>query len=254
MALLAKSAPRRTPRARRGLAPPAMRHTPEGLSIHVAGVEVVMLPAGALWIEPAATLVVSDLHLEKASAYARRGHLLPPYDTRATLERLGALVERLAPKAVISLGDAFHDGNAPGRLDREDRERLAAMVKRCDWIWIEGNHDPAPPQGLGGRTFAEIEVGGLVFRHEPLDASARGEISGHLHPCARVAARGGSVRRRCFATDGARVVMPAFGAYAGGLNVMDEAFAPLFPNGCFAMMLGRTSVYPASPSRLAADA
>jgi DNA ligase-associated metallophosphoesterase len=211
------------------------------------------LPEGALWLSEPEVLVVSDLHLEKGTAYARSGHRLPPYDTRVTLQRLAALMAALKPRMVITLGDTFHDRGAMSRFDPTDRELLSAMVDFTDWVWIEGNHDPEPPYGLGGRCESEVAMLGLTFRHEPAAGESVGEISGHLHPCARVASRSGSVRRRCFATDGARVVMPAFGAYAGGLNVCDEAFAPLFPTGCHALMLGRSRVFPAAPDRLVGD-
>lgn len=216
------------------------------------GASLLALPEGALWIEEQAALVVSDLHLEKGSSYGRRGQFLPPYDTSATLNRLAALMGRLRPKMVVSLGDSFHDCGGPDRMDGADRRALMRLVDQTDFIWIEGNHDPAPPDALGGRRAAEIALSGLVFRHEP-QGGAISEIAGHLHPCARVAGRGRVVRARCFATDGARLVMPAFGAYAGGLNVRDAAFDPVFPAGCLALMLGRDGVHPAPPHRLLAD-
>ncbi|MDX2235727.1 MAG: ligase-associated DNA damage response endonuclease PdeM [Hyphomonadaceae bacterium] len=226
-----------------------------GLRVTVAGVAVEALPEGALWIPDAGALVVSDLHLEKGSAFAVRGQMLPPYDTRATLGRLAALMARRSPTVVVSLGDSFHDARGPARMDAGDARALSALVAQADWIWIAGNHDPAPPPGLGGRVMDSVTLGGLVLRHEPVaDASGgAGEIAGHLHPCAKVAARGRAVRARCFATDGARLVMPAFGAFAGGLNVRDAAFAPLFPRGCTALMLGRTRVYAAPVTRQVAD-
>jgi DNA ligase-associated metallophosphoesterase len=230
-----------------------MESVGSGVRVAFAGAAALALPEGALWLETARALIVSDLHLEKGSAYARKGQMLPPYDTRATLARLGALIAALAPQIVISLGDSFHDGDGPARLDGADAVALAALIGARDWIWIEGNHDPAPPAHLGGRRAKEIEIGGLVFRHEAAPGAPDGEISGHLHPCARIAARGGAVRRRCFATDGARLVMPAFGAFTGGLNVRDDAFAPVFPRGCFALVMGKARLYPAPPERLAPD-
>jgi DNA ligase-associated metallophosphoesterase len=231
----------------------ALETSGDGVSLRIAGLRVTALPEGALWLAEREALVVSDLHLEKGTAFARAGHRLPPYDTRATLQRLAALMAALKPRTVITLGDTFHDRGAMGRLDPADRNLLSTMVDFTDWIWIEGNHDPEPPYGLGGRCEREVSVLGITFRHEPISGAAAGEVSGHLHPCARVASRGGSVRRRCFATNGARLVMPAFGAYAGGLNVRDTAFTPLFPNGCHALMLGRTRVYPAGPGHLVDD-
>jgi uncharacterized protein len=233
----------------RKLEPP---RTP-GLRVTVAGVAVEALPEGALWIEDARALVVSDLHLEKGSAFARRGQMLPPYDTRTALLRMTELTARLAPAMVISLGDSFHDVGGPARMDDADMRSLARLVDATDWVWIEGNHDPELPAALGGRTLRTLALGPLTLRHEPTPGDAPGEIAGHLHPCGKVAARGRSVRARCFATDGARMVMPAFGAFTGGLNVRDEAFAPLFPRACTALMLGRTRVYAAPPTRLLPD-
>lgn len=224
-----------------------------GLKFTLAGVETVALGEGALWIENSATLVVSDLHLEKGSSFAVRGQMLPPYDTRATLQRIAVLLARHAPAMVVSLGDSFHDRRGPDRMDAGDIATLRAMTSATDWVWIEGNHDPEAPTWLGGRAAEMIELGALVLRHEPRGAPARGEIAGHLHPCAKVSARGRSVRARCFATDGERLVMPAFGAYTGGLNVRDAAFDPLFPEGCAALMLGRTRVYAAPATRQIGD-
>jgi DNA ligase-associated metallophosphoesterase len=219
----------------------------------IAGLTVTALPQGALWIESAKTLVVSDLHLEKGSAYAVRGQMLPPYDTHAALLKLTDLMLRLQPEIVVSLGDSFHDGGGPARMDARDRDLLKLLMSRCDWIWVEGNHDGRAPETLGGAVREVLHIGAIVFRHEPTDAAAPGEIAGHLHPCARVSGRGRSVRRRCFATDGERMVMPAFGAFAGGLNVRDEAFDAIFPDGACALMLGRDRVHPAPMERLLGD-
>ena len=224
-----------------------------GLRFTVAGVAADALPEGALWIESEGALVVSDLHLEKGSAFAKRGQLLPPYDTRATLTRLAELMTRFAPAMVVSLGDSFHDGGGPERMHADDVAALRALVGATDWVWIEGNHDPDVPETLGGRVHDTLRIGALTLRHEPANENAPGEIAGHLHPCAKVSARGRAVRARCFATDGARLVMPAFGAYAGGLNVRDAAFDPVFPRGCTALMLGRARVYPAPVHRQIGD-
>ncbi len=169
--------------------------------------------------------------------------MLPPYDTRATLARIETIIHRLAPARVIALGDSFHDPAAAERLDEEERGRLARLIANVEWIWIAGNHDPLPPKGLGGCLFEEVEIGGLAFRHEPREMNARGEVAGHLHPCATVTRRGRSLRRRCFASDGTRLLMPAFGAYAGGLDVRDRAVRTLFPGRFLAYLLGAARVY-----------
>ena len=177
-----------------------------------------------------------------------RGVLLPPYDTLATLSRLTTLIARHDPRMVIALGDSFHDRNAHERLSTTNREMLAAMQVRRDWIWISGNHDPALPPDLGGTVANEVAIGPIVFRHEP--TGAVGEIAGHLHPKARVATRGRSMERRCFASDGERAVMPAFGAYTGGLSIRDVAFAKIFGAPAFmAHVLGDSRVHAIAASR-----
>src|SRR5205085_10466787 len=194
----------------------------------VAIADVVFLAdlSGALFWQEQNLLVVSDLHLEKGSSYATRGVLLPPYDTVATLARLAAVIARHDPRSVIALGDSFHDRKAHERLSAADRDAVAALQARRDWIWIAGNHDPALPRDIGGVVASEVAVGGIIFRHEPTGAA--GEIAGHLHPKARVTTRGRTMERRCFASDGIRAVMPAFGAYTGGLSIRDAAFQKIF--------------------------
>ena len=204
--------------------------------------------SGALFWEEQSLLVVSDLHLEKGSSFAARGVLLPPYDTAATLSRLAAAISRHDPRAVIALGDSFHDRNAHERLSAADVEAIAALQAGRDWIWISGNHDPVLPLSLGGAIASEVLIGPIVFRHEPTGET--GEIAGHLHPKARVATRGRAMERRCFASDGERAVMPAFGAYAGGLSIRDKAFAKLFQSLDFiAHVLGDIRLHAIAASR-----
>lgn len=199
---------------------------------------------GALFIAAERTLVVADLHLEKGSSGARRGALLPPYDTRDTLALLARVIARFDPVTVIALGDSFHDRDGSARLGAGDSAAIYAMQRGRDWIWISGNHDPEPPQGVGGDVAAEIALGDVSLRHEPSRAHGGPEIAGHLHPAGKVRWRGGALRRRCFAADGRRCVMPAFGAYAGGLNVLDAAFRPyLAPDDLTAYVLGAERVY-----------
>ncbi|MGF6427936.1 ligase-associated DNA damage response endonuclease PdeM [Bradyrhizobium sp. Pha-3] len=204
--------------------------------------------SGALFWEAQSLLVVSDLHLEKGSSFASRGVLLPPYDTVATLSRLAAVIARHDPRQVIALGDSFHDRDAHARLSDPDREALAALQLRRNWIWISGNHDPALPSDLGGVVATEVAIGPIAFRHEPTGAA--GEIAGHLHPKARVPTRGRSIERRCFACDGERAVMPAFGAYTGGLSIRDAAFTRIFGSpGFMAHVLGDNRVHAFVASR-----
>jgi DNA ligase-associated metallophosphoesterase len=217
-------------------------------SLNVAGVTFVADLSGALFWEEQRLLIVSDLHLEKGSSFAMRGVLLPPYDTIATLGRLGAVLARHDPRTVIALGDSFHDRSAHGRLSAPDRDTIAAFQLRRDWIWISGNHDPALPSDLGGVVATEVAIGPIAFRHEP--TGALGEIAGHLHPKARVSTRGRSMERRCFASDGERAVMPAFGAYTGGLNIRDAAFAKIFQTmGFMAHVLGDNRLHTIAASR-----
>jgi uncharacterized protein len=222
--------------------------------ISVGGVSLLADPAGALYWPEEKLLVVADLHLEKGSAFAARGVLLPPYDTAATLARLARLIEHYAPRFVIALGDSFHDGGGPARMSEISRAALKALQHGRDWLWIAGNHDPALPDGVGGRFAEMLAHGGLTFRHEPATEPGNGEIAGHLHPLARVARRGRAVSRRCFAGDGRRLVMPAFGAYAGGLNVRDRAIASLFGALSFtAHMLGERRLYAIAAERCLPD-
>ncbi len=220
--------------------------------IAVAGVACALDLSGALYLPDEATLVVADLHLEKGSSFARRGSLLPPYDTRTTLLALGGVIGRYDPRRVIALGDSFHDVGGPDRLDDADADALAAMQTGRDWVWIVGNHDPSLPEAMGGDVLEELPVSGLTLRHAP-KAGEECELAGHLHPVGKVVRRGGGVRRRCFVTDGQRCVMPAFGAYAGGLNVCDPAFQPLFPNGFTAHVIGGERLFAIARSLLCAD-
>jgi DNA ligase-associated metallophosphoesterase len=222
-------------------------------SIAIAGVELVPDAAGALYWPQERLLAVADLHLEKGSSFAARGLLIPPYDTAATLARLAALVVHYDPRIVVALGDSFHDGKGPARLQALDRALLVNLQRGRDWIWITGNHDPEP-NGLGGSCAAMAVIGGLTFRHHPTAGAPAGEIAGHLHPVARLAVRGRGISRRCFVSDGRRAVMPAFGAYAGGLNVRHRAFAEIFPARAFmAHLLGEQRLYAIAGSHCLPD-
>jgi DNA ligase-associated metallophosphoesterase len=222
------------------------------LQLHLRGESFKPMPQGGLWWSDRRVLIVSDLHLEKGSSYAARGQMLPPYDTSATLAIVERLVDDLSPETVISLGDSFHDRKAEFRMDENNAERVRTLTSRTDWVWVEGNHDPDPPAHLGGRAAKVLRIADLVFRHEP--TGEVGEIAGHLHPCAKIVSKVRSLRRRCFVTDGQRLIMPAMGAFTGGLNFLDEAYAPCFPEGGkLVFMMGRDSVVPVSTKRLVPD-
>lgn len=229
--------------------PPAAARS---FDIAVGGETLTADPAGALYWPAHGLLAVADLHLEKGSSFAARGVFLPPYDTAATLARLARLIAHYAPRCVVALGDSFHDGGGPARLVAADRDSLTALQRGRDWIWITGNHDPEPADGIGGAFRETLTVGALIFRHLPTGAA--NEICGHLHPVARIAHRGRAVSRRCFAADSKRMVMPAFGAFTGGLNVRDAAFADLFGTLDFnAHMLGEDRLYSFAVKRCLPD-
>jgi DNA ligase-associated metallophosphoesterase len=198
--------------------------------------------SGVLWCPSESLLVVSDLHFEKGSHYAERGVLLPPYDTRATLSGLEAAIRRYRPRRVLSLGDAFHDPQAERRMDAADAARLEAICRAVDFIWVLGNHDPLPPVRFCGTAEEVAVIGGAHFVHEP-GAVEDWHAAGHLHPAAAIAGTGRRLRRRCFAVGQGRVVLPAFGAYTGGLNVLDRAFQAVMPEGVTAVVLGEKRVY-----------
>jgi len=213
-------------------------------SLEHGGEAMRLDPSGVLWLEAGATLVVADLHLEKGSAFARRGTLLPPYDTARTLRRLGWAIERYRPRVVVSLGDAFHDRAGAAGLTADDRRELAALAAGRTWLWIRGNHDPDPPRGLAGESLPSLALGRLQLRHlpDPADDGAA-VVAGHLHPKARLVQGPRKAIRPCFAADAQLLLLPAFGAYTGGLNVLDPAIRGLFRSGFTAFMLGRSRVY-----------
>jgi hypothetical protein len=221
------------------------------LIIDVNGETVLLDPHGAAYCPAHQALIVADMHFEKGSSYARSGQLLPPYDSRATLLKLAEVVGRHRPTTIVALGDSFHDADAGARLGAEERAMLEALNRVADFVWIAGNHDPQPPAWLGGMVARDIELGGLKLRHEPHASLYLGEVAGHLHPCARVAKWGRSVRRRCFVSDGLRLVLPSFGAYTGGLDVRETPIAGLFAGPYHAYMLGSRRVYAVAQKRSA---
>lgn len=205
------------------------------------GHDLVLDPSGTLWWPAHRLLAVADLHLEKGAAFARRGSLLPPYDTHATLARLEAVVGAFGPETILSLGDGFHDRQGPATLSPDLFDRLGRLTRRCRWIWVTGNHDPAIPLELGGAMLPGLTLGGLLFRHAPTGEA--GEIVGHLHPKARVASRGRLLCRPCFTADDSCLMLPAFGSLAGGLNVLEPAISGLYPRGFAAFLLGEGRVF-----------
>lgn len=223
--------------------PPQQR--PAAASAHVAGIDAILDASGALWWPAMRTLVVSDLHLETGSSYARTGQMLPPYDTALTLARLAETVAHYLPRQMIFLGDSFHDPFGAERLNATDHDTLSALCQATAVVWITGNHDHACAAVFGGEVHDVYTLGGVAFRHIPTDGVVDGfEIAGHLHPAARIVVRGRSIKRRAFVGCDRRLVMPAFGCLTGGLCVSDTAFTPLWPDTAPAIhMIGAQKVY-----------
>lgn len=215
--------------------------------IHIAGERLMLDPAGALLWPAQGLMAVSDLHLEKGTAFASRGMLLPPWDTRVTLDRLALLLRRHRPRIVVALGDSFHDRKGAARLPGTEVARIIAMTGACRFVWVLGNHDPEPALQLGGDWVDEFSLGTLIFRHQGKALVPRhdptGEICGHHHPKATIPVRGGFQSRACFVTDGGRIMLPAFGAYTGGLDVTHPEIAQLFPRGGRVFLLGQDRLY-----------
>lgn len=212
--------------------PPA----PDSVLVAIAGEPVRLDHSGAALVPAHQALVVADLHCEKASAMAGRGGHLPPYDTRATLALVHALCARYRPRRLIFLGDSFHDGDGPNRLDDNDLESIFALARGRQLIWVTGNHDPALPDTLPGTVVDEVHLGALALRHRP-EPGVDGEIAGHLHPAARLRTRVRRIRRKCFIADERRLILPAIGAFTGGLDVTDPAFGELFDGERFAVWM-----------------
>jgi DNA ligase-associated metallophosphoesterase len=209
--------------------------------LHLAGERLMLDPEGALWWPARRLLAVADLHFEKGSSLAARGTLLPPYDSRATLDRLVPLVRRYGPARLVALGDSFHDRHGAARLAAAEAKRLRTLAEGIEIVWVLGNHDPAPPAALPGTAAAEWREGPIAFRHE--GGGVTPEICGHHHPKASVPTRGRAVSRPCFVADARRVMLPAFGAYTGGLDVRDPAIGALFPRGARVFLLGSGRLY-----------
>jgi len=228
--------------------PPARETSRTTIPVTLAGQTVVLDHSGAAWLPETGDLLVADLHFEKGSAFAARGQaLLPPYDTAETLRRLEHVIKRIEPKRVVCMGDTLHDLAGETRMAETDRNRLARMVAKQDWVWIAGNHDPAPPDGYGGKAAPELRVGNLLLRHDvdhgPDAAIPAGEVIGHYHPKAAVRVRGRRISGRCFATDGRLMILPAFGAFTGGLNATEPAIANLLSSDFQVFMIGRKGLF-----------
>ena len=188
-----------------------------------AGEEMRLVQGRALFWPRERALLVADLHLEKASFFARHGQMLPPYDSRETLERLAGAVRETGARRVYALGDNFHDGDGPQRLEPHAAGMLAALTRALDWVWITGNHDAGAEEIAGGALAEEIAAGGMVLRHKARPGEERPEMSGHFHPRLTLSARGRRIARACAVKSEQRLILPAFGAMTGGMNAANPA-------------------------------
>jgi uncharacterized protein len=212
------------------------------IPIRFAGHDLLLDPLGAVIWPAAGLLAVADLHLEKGSAAARNGSLVPPWDTAATLDRLARLIATWRPATVVALGDSFHDSYGFGRMHPSDGARLEAMAQQSRFIWVLGNHDPEPAPGLAGTVASCWHLGGLAFCHQARPGEGP-ELVGHHHPKASIATRAGTVTRPCFVTGANRLMLPALGAFTGGLDIASPAIASLFPDGGRAYLLGQGRLF-----------
>ena len=221
-------------------------------TIRLAGASFMPHLSGGLFWPEEDTLIVSDLHLEQGVSLARRGLHVPPFDTQVTLSELKNLLAETAAKRLVLLGDSFHAPDAHAVLDEESCAELRAVTSIVETIWICGNHDPDPPDGLGGQAVTELTLGPIVLRHIPSPVPhGCVEISGHLHPGASVVSRGRRTHAKCFVTDQRRLIMPAFGAYTGALNVSSRAYDGLFDEPeAQVFMLGRSAIHRLPLSRV----
>ena len=201
--------------------------------------------SGALYCAEEQLLLVADLHLEQGASLARRGLHVPPYDTLATLAMLEQVLAASQAKRLVLLGDSFHDSAAHEDVRPSDAERLRAITRSIDTIWISGNHDPKAHDSLGGTCVDELQLGAITLRHIPRRlATDEMEIAGHLHPGASIVQRDHRIRTKCFVGDQRRIILPAFGSYTGALNVLSGAFAGLFDEAeTKAWMIGKASIH-----------
>lgn len=222
---------------------------PDTVLLRFSGHNFEPLASGALYWRARETLLVADLHFEKMASFARRGQMLPPYDTAMTLTRLETDLRRTGARRLIALGDSFHRPDSAGLLTPADRMRLDAITDMVECIWLSGNHDPVP-HAIGGTCMPELEIDGLFLTHEPKKGRT-GLVAGHLHPAAKLLMEGRTTRKPCFAHDSRLLILPAYGSSTGALNILSPAFLGLFHWPALeVVMLGRERTYPVSVKRL----
>jgi len=229
------------------------RHQRRMVPLSFANEEFALTGSNALYWPRESALLVADLHLEKASFYARHGQMLPPYDSRETLERLALAIRETGARRVFTLGDNFHDSEGADRLEPHAAGMLAALTRAVDWVWITGNHDQTREARKGGEEAGELEIAGLVLRHEAKKGETRPELSGHFHPRLQLRVRDRSIRRPCAVVSesgesGGRMILPAFGALTGGMDAADPAIlAAMQPASAIDAVLpakGRLATFP----------
>lgn len=225
------------------------------VALSFAGETLRPMPCGALYWPAQDTLLVADLHFEKASAFARRGWLLPPHDSADTLRVLIDALEACGARRVVCLGDSFHDRGGADRLPIGPRAALKALTHSLDWLWITGNHDDSVGASLGGRVMAEARIGGLTLRHEADPDDPSPELSGHFHPKVSVHIRGRRIVRRAFAVSDSKIILPAYGAFTGGLDIADPAITAVMRGPVTAVVAeaGRLLHFPVVPAKIAAE-
>jgi len=212
------------------------------------GEEFRLVSGRALFWPREQALLVADLHLEKASFFARSGQMLPPYDSRETLERLALAIRETGARRVFALGDNFHDSAGTDRLEPHAAGMLAALTRAVEWVWITGNHDAALEQAAGGEIVGEALLSGIVLRHRATAGEVAPELSGHFHPRLMLTARGRRIARPCAVTSGRRMILPAFGALTGGMDAgAPEILSAMQPAAAIDAILpagGRLVQYP----------
>ncbi len=218
----------------------------------LAGMDLVPDLSGAVMVPDSKTLLVADLHLEQGTSLARRGAHVPPFDTASSLALLASVIATNRPHRLIFLGDSFHDGEGSNRLEDSHRRTLKSITNAVETFWISGNHDPSPPEDVGGFHAAQIILGAIILRHEPGPLQPdQCEISGHLHPGCVLVQRGRPLRGKCFAYDSRRLIMPAFGAYTGALSVTGRRYHDLFDEvAAEVLMIGKAALHRFPFSRL----
>jgi hypothetical protein len=233
---------------------------PEGLAeatsepVAVCGRQFIADSSGALYWPSQGTLLVADLLMRDCTAHHGNGRAPPPPDLRGTLIRLAEVMDRYAPARVIALGDGVDGGGAAARMSAENLEILRILQEEREWIWLTDRAGVGIAPQLGGSACGAIELSGITLRHRPTRSWATHEIAAAMRPAARLSIYGYSIRRACFVGNGRRLVMPAFGTYAGGVNVLDDAFRPLFAGTAMAVwLLGQEGPYPVAPRFLAGD-